>query len=93
MQAISSQNIDDNFTTVPFFVDEPFSLINPIGNHYVGDRFTLSGSTNLAVGDDLLVEIYSSSFSPTQKVQGSGFSGSSGTVRVVPGTTDKHLVL
>jgi hypothetical protein len=86
MQAIKSQNIDDDFTTVPFFVDEPSSLINPIGNHYIGDRFTLSGSTNLAVGNDLPIEIYSSSFSPTQKVQGSGFSGSSGTVKVVPGT-------
>jgi hypothetical protein len=86
MQAIRSQNIDDDFTTVPFFVDAPLSLINPIGNHYVGDTFTLSGSTNLAVGNDLLIEIYSSSFSPTQKVQGSGFSGSSGTVKVMPGT-------
>jgi len=86
MQAIKSQNIDDDFTTVPFFVDEPSSLINPIGNHYIGDRFTLSGSTNLAVGNDLLVEIYSSSFTPTQKEQGSEFSGSSGTVKVVPGT-------
>jgi len=86
MQAIRSQNIDDDFTTVSFFVDEPSSIINPIGNHYIGDRFILSGSTNLAVGNDLLVEIYSSSFSPTQKVQGSGFSGSSGTVKVVSGT-------
>ncbi len=86
MQAIKSQNIDDDFTTIPFFVDAPSSMINPIGNHYVGDTFTISGSTNLAVGNDLLVEIYSSSFSPTQKVQGSGFSGSSGTVTVLPGT-------
>jgi hypothetical protein len=86
MQAINSQNIDDSFTTIPFFVDAPLSLIHPIGNHYAGDTFTINGSTNLAAGNDLLVEIYSSSFSPTQKVQDSGFSGSSGTVKVVPGT-------
>jgi hypothetical protein len=86
MQAITSQNIDDTFTTIPFFVDVPASLIHPIGDHYVGDTFTITGSTNLAVGNDLLVEIYSSSFSPTQKVQSSGFSGSSGTVTVLPGT-------
>ena len=85
MQAIRSQNIDDDFTTVPFFVDAPLSLINQIGSHYVGDRFTITGSTNLAVGNDLLVEIYSSSFGPTQKVEGSGFSGSTGTVKVMPG--------
>lgn len=86
MQAINSQNIDDTFATIPFFVDVPVSLINPVGNHFIGDRFTITGSTNLAVGNDLLVEIYSSSFGPTQKVQGSGFSGSTGTVKVVPGT-------
>jgi hypothetical protein len=86
MQAINSQNIDDSFTTIPFFVDTAVSLINPIGNRYVGDTFTLSGSTNLAAGNDLLVEIYSSSFGPTRKVEGSGFSGSSGTVTVIPGT-------
>jgi hypothetical protein len=86
MQAIKSQNIDDDFTTVPFFVDEPVSLINPIGDHYIGDAFTITGSTNLAVGDDLLVEIYSSSFGPTHKAQSGEFSGSTGTVTVTPGT-------
>jgi hypothetical protein len=86
MQAISSQNIDDTFTTVPFFVNAPVSLINPIGAHYVGDVFAITGSTNLAVGDELLIEIYSSSFGPTRKVQPGEFSGSTGTVTVVPGT-------
>ena len=86
MQAINSQNIDDSFTTIPFFVDAAVSLINPIGDHYAGDTFTITGSTNLAVGNDLLVEIYSSSFKPTQKAQSGEFSGSSGTVKVEPGT-------
>jgi hypothetical protein len=86
MQAINSQNIDDSFTTIPFFVDAPVSLINPIGDHYIGDTFTITGSTNLAVGDDLLVEIYSSSFGPTRKVQAGEFSGSTGLVKVEPGT-------
>jgi trimeric autotransporter adhesin len=86
MQAINSQNIDDSFTTIPFFVDAPVSLINPIGDHYIGDTFTITGSTNLAVGDDLLVEIYSSSFGPTHKLQSGEFSGSTGTVKVEAGT-------
>jgi len=60
--------------------------VNPVVDHSIGDTFTITGTTNLAVGNDLLVEIYSSSFNPTQKVQGSGFSGSSGTVKVMPGT-------
>jgi hypothetical protein len=84
--AINNQNIDDSFTTVSFFVSRPTTVIDPIGEHFVGDMFTITGSTNLAVGDTLMIEVYSSSFKPTQKVQGSGFSGSTGTIKVVPGT-------
>ena len=85
LRAINSQNVDDSFTTVSFFVSKPTALIDPIGEHFIGDTFTITGSTNLAVGDTLMIEIYSSSFKPTQKVQGSGFSGSGGTIKVMPG--------
>ena len=86
MQAISSQNIDDTFTSVSFLVSPPDVFIVPPGDHVAGDRFTVGGSTNLAVGDNLMVEITSSSFGPTQKGGGSQFSGVSGMVQVVPGT-------
>jgi trimeric autotransporter adhesin len=86
VNAISSQNIDDTFTTYSFFVTPPTALINPVSDHAVGDKFTISGSTNLAVGDQLMVEITSSSFRPTQKSVGGEFSGASGQVTVVPGT-------
>jgi len=86
MQAISSQNIDDTFTSVSFWVSPPNAFIDPPGDHVVGDRFTVGGSTNLAVGDNLMVEITSSSFGPTQKGEASQFSGVSGMVQVVPGT-------
>jgi hypothetical protein len=86
VRAISSQNVDDSFSTVSFFVSSPETLIKPIGTQYIGDTFTISGSTNLAVGDTLTVEIISSSFKPTQKAQSGEFSGSSGTVQVTPGT-------
>ena len=52
----------------------------------VGDKFEVKGTTNLAVDDELLVEIYSSSFGPTEKEQSGEFSGASGTVKVVKGT-------
>jgi trimeric autotransporter adhesin len=86
VQAINSQNIDDTFATASFFVNEPSAFINPIGTHAVGDTFTISGNTNLAVGDELLVEIYSSSFKPTSKQQSGEFSGATGVVKVVPGS-------
>jgi len=86
MQAISSQNIDDTFTTVSFLVSPPNAFIDPPGDHVAGDRFTVGGSTNLAVGDNLMVEVTSSSFGPTQKGGASEFSGVSGMVKVAPGT-------
>jgi trimeric autotransporter adhesin len=85
VRAISNQDVDDSFSTVSFIVSSPATLIKPIGTKYVGDTFTISGSTNLAVGDTLMVEIVSSSFKPTQKEQSGEFSGSAGTVQVVPG--------
>jgi len=86
LQAMMSQNVDDLLTTVSFFVSSPATLIKPIGTKYVGDTFTITGSTNLAVGNTLMVEITSSSFKPTQKAQSGEFSGSAGTVQVMPGT-------
>ena len=85
MRAISSQNLDDTFATTSFIIGNPLAFIHPIGNHAVGDTFTITGSTNLAVGNNLMIEITSSSFKPTQKVQSGEFSGSAGTVRVEPG--------
>jgi hypothetical protein len=86
LRAINNQNIDDSFTTVSFFVSRPTARIDPIGEHFIGDKFTITGSTNLAVGDTLMMEIYSSSFKPTQKARGGEFSGSTGTIKVLPGT-------
>ena len=37
-------------------------------------------------GDELMVDITSSSFKPTEKSQGSEFSGTSGVVKVVEGS-------
>ena len=86
VNAIGSQNIDDTFAIFSFYISPPAALIDPIGDHYTGDKFTISGSTNLAAGDDLMVEVVSSSFKPTQKSEGSEFSGASGAIKVVPGS-------
>ncbi|RPI40360.1 MAG: hypothetical protein EHM53_02325 [Methanoregulaceae archaeon] len=86
VNAIGSQNIDDTFATYSFYISPPTALINPIGDHYVGDKFTISGSTNLAAGDELIVEVISSSFKPTEKSQSGEFSGISGNVKVVQGS-------
>lgn len=65
---------------------DPQMMVNPIGTKTVGQSFILSGTTNLATGDQLQVEITSSSFGPTPKGEGGGFSGASGLVTVQEGT-------
>jgi trimeric autotransporter adhesin len=86
MQAIGSQNVDDTFATASFSVSPPNTFIHPVGDHTVGEKFTITGSTNLAVGDNMQVDVYSSSFVPTGKNQDSAFSGASGVVQVMPGS-------
>jgi inhibitor of cysteine peptidase len=57
--------------------------IDPVNNHYVGDRFTITGTTNIPADDEVLVQVYSSSFTPTDKSQSGEFSGATGTVQAV----------
>jgi PGF-CTERM protein len=84
--AINSPNVDDTYTKLQMLVETPVITINPIGDHNVGDKFTITASTNLAVGDNVLFTVYSSSFQPTDKTQSGEFSGASGTVQVTQGT-------
>ena len=90
MRAIGSQNVDDTFATASFSISPPNAFIHPVGDHVVGDKFTITGTTNLAVGDKLQVDVYSSSFSPTKKSQNGEFSGASGVVEVMAGTAGSN---
>ena len=89
VDSINSLDIDDTYYKLSVMVEEPWIRINPIGNRIVGDAFTIAGTTNLAVDDDLIVEVTSASFKPTSKEQSGEFTGSSGTVRVVAGDNYK----
>ena len=82
---INGANIDDTYTKLSFVVEEAKLDIAAVPDKNVGDSFELTGTTNLAPGDDLLVTILSSSFAPTDKSQASGFSGVSGSTKVVKG--------
>jgi hypothetical protein len=90
MRAIGSQNVDDTFATASFTISPPNAFINPVGDHVVGDKFTITGTTNLAVGDKLQVDVYSSSFSPTKKSQSGAYSGASGVVEVSAGPDGRN---
>jgi len=86
-QGINDPNVDDTYTKLQFLIEEPIIKIDPIGDRHVGDKFSITAQTNLAVDDEVLFEVYSSSFKPTQKSQSGEFSGATGTQKVTKGDT------
>jgi PGF-CTERM protein len=87
VELLNSPNIDDTYTKLSFLVENPQINIDTIGDKYVGDTFKITGTTNLAEGDQILITVTSSSFQPTEKTQTGEFSGASGTVTVQKGDT------
>jgi len=92
VQGINDPNVDDTYTKLQFLVEVPVIRIDPIGDKHVGDKFTITASTNLAVDDEILVQVYSSSFKPTQKSQSGEFSGATGTVKVAKGDSGMNKI-
>ncbi|MDO8871419.1 MAG: MEMAR_RS02690 family S-layer glycoprotein [Methanoregula sp.] len=92
VQGINSPNVDDTYTKLQFLVEVPVIRIDPIGDKHVGDKFTIIAATNLAVDDEVLVQVYSSSFKPTQKSQSGEFSGATGTVKVAKGDSGMNKI-
>ncbi|MCU0629256.1 MAG: DUF3821 domain-containing protein, partial [Methanoregulaceae archaeon] len=62
--ALDNPSVDDTYTKLQFLVEVPEIKILPVTEKMIGDKFEVKGTTNLAVDDELLVEIYSSSFGP-----------------------------
>jgi PGF-CTERM protein len=93
VQGINQPYIDDTYTKLQFLIEQPVITITPIGDKHVGDKFTITAQTNLAVDDEILVQVYSSSFKPTQKSQSGEFSGATGTVKVTKGDTGMNKIL
>jgi PGF-CTERM protein len=92
VQGINSPNVDDTYTKLQFLVEVPVIRIDPVGDKHVGDKFTITAATNLAVDDEVLVQVYSSSFKPTQKSQSGEFSGATGTVKVAKGDSGMNKI-
>ena len=67
VQALNNPSVDDTYAKLQFLVEVPKVTVLPVGEKQVGDKFTIAGTTNLAVDDELLVEVTSSSFKPTTR--------------------------
>ena len=83
--ALDSPNVPDTYVKLTFVVEEPQIFIDPIGTKTAGSKFTITGTTNLAVGDTLNVDVTSAAFQPGQKTEASGFSGFGGSAVVQKG--------
>jgi len=82
---LDSANIPDTYVKLTFVVAEPNLFIDPIGTKTAGSKFTITGTTNLAVGDTLNIDVTSAAFQPGSKTEASGFSSSSGNAVVQKG--------
>ena len=85
INALDSPNIDDTYVKLTFVVEEATIFIDAIGDKAAGSKFTITGTTNLAVGDTLNVEVTSAAFQPTTKSEASGFGSVAGVVNVQQG--------
>ena len=90
---LQSPNIPDLSQTFTFTIAYPTITINPIGTQYMGVPFTVSGTTNLAAGDTLLVSVQIATFWPMGKEEAnaedaeSWSQGDSGSVTVQQGAS------
>jgi len=80
--ALDSSFTDDIYTWTTFMIATPFISIDHVPNHRIGDTLSIHGTTNIAVGDQILVTVTSLAFTPTTKSQSGGFSASSGSTAV-----------
>jgi len=83
--ALDSPYVDDTYVKLTFVVEEPQIFIDPIGDKAAGSKFTITGTTNLAVGDALNIEVTSAAFQPTTKDTASGFASVAGTTEIQQG--------
>ncbi len=92
IKTIDDPAVDDVYAQNSFTVEAPFVSINKVPTTTIGDKVTITGTTNLAIDNEILIEVISSSFKPTDKSQSGGFSGVSGTVKVLQGDGTNKFV-
>jgi len=85
IDALDSPNIPDTYVKLTFVIGEPQLFIDPIGDKAAGSTFTISGTTNLAAGNTLNIDVTSAAFQPGQKTEASAFSGTGGSTVIQKG--------
>ena len=85
-------------TTIPIpSTPTPPSLywikIDPVSDKQQGDIFTVNASTNLSVGEEILIQVYTAHFYHAMKDSPSReFCGAVDTVKVIPGSNGTNAI-
>jgi hypothetical protein len=66
-------------------IEDPWIDIDLVSDHKTGDRFNITGTTNLPVGDEILVEVYPVSFKAGSQCQCADVIGATGIIKVTSG--------
>jgi len=74
---------------------KPFISVDPVSDKNVGDQVTITGTTNLPAGSEILFQVYPLSYvpdstNPQTGAQSGVFTGATGTVAVKQGTGDTN---
>jgi hypothetical protein len=88
IELLNLPDVDDTYTKLMFMVEQPVISIDPIKTRYIGELFPITGSTNLNVNDELLVEIKLKSVFTDMLKQRGRQSGISAVCKVIKGGVD-----
>ncbi|WP_317137586.1 hypothetical protein [Methanochimaera problematica] len=61
---LDAPEVDDQYAKLSFLVEEPWARINEIPDISTGDALKITGTTNLAPGNEFIIQILSSSNTP-----------------------------
>ena len=91
-KTVAASGKDRKVERITMNVTEAWIRINPVRDLIVGEKFSVTGTTNIPVGDILDVAVYSANYKPsTKSMQGETSSLKYGMVSVRKGPCDYNI--
>jgi hypothetical protein len=83
VEFLNKSTIDDTYTKLQFIIEDPVIRIDSIQPKKSGDKFSITGATNLAVGNEVLVEVMPRIIPPGSEL----YFGIRGVTKIVKGNS------
>ena len=83
VEFLNKSTIDDTYTKLQFLIEDPVIRIDLIPPKKNGDKFSITGGTNLAVGNEVLVEVMPRIVPPGSEL----YFGIRGVTKIVKGNS------